>query len=245
MYIKRSTETEDPRRRELILALAAGAFSTILPARLHAQVFGRLPNKLPADQSIFRLSGDVQVNDKAASLQTRIGPGDSVKTAKDAEVVYVVGESAFIQRGASFVTVQAEQQATMVVTALRILTGALLSVFPSRRPVRMSTQTATIGIRGTGVYIESQPKETYFCTCYGVAEVAAVNDKESTETVAASHHDKPLYILADEKPGQNIRGAPFLNHSDQELMLIETLVGRTPPFIFPKDDYRAPRREYK
>ena len=77
MYIKRSTETEDPRRRELILALAAGAFSTILPARLHAQVFGRLPNKLPADQSIFRLSGDVQVNDKAASLQTRIGPGDS------------------------------------------------------------------------------------------------------------------------------------------------------------------------
>jgi len=27
-------------------------------------------------------------------------------------------------------------------------------------------------------------------------------------------------------------------------MLIETLVGRTPPFVFPKDDYKAPRRQY-
>jgi hypothetical protein len=75
--------------------------------------------------------------------------------------------------------------------------------------------------------------------------VQAVNDKESTETVAAAHHDKPLYILADEASGKNIRPAPFLNHTDQELMLIETLVGRKPPFVFPKDDYRAPRREYR
>jgi len=69
-------------------------------------------------------------------------------------------------------------------------------------------------------------------------------NKESTETVAAKHHDKPLYILANEKPGQNIRAASFKNHTDQELMLIETLVGRTPPFVFPKDDYKAPRRQY-
>jgi len=51
-------------------------------------------------------------------------------------------------------------------------------------------------------------------------------------------------ILANEKPGQNIRAASFKNHTDQELMLIETLVGRTPPFVFPKDDYKAPRRQY-
>jgi len=27
-------------------------------------------------------------------------------------------------------------------------------------------------------------------------------------------------------------------------MLVETLVGRKPPFIFPKDDYGGPRRDY-
>ena len=38
--------------------------------------------------------------------------------------------------------------------------------------------------------------------------------------------------------------APFINHTDQELMLIEALVGRVPPFVFPKSDYNPPRRSY-
>jgi hypothetical protein len=244
MYIARSVETEDPRRRLLIRALAAGLFSAGAAPAAFAQVFGRVASKVPADQSIFRISGDVQVNDKPADLKTRVRPGDTIRTGKDAEVVYVVGESAFIQRSGSFVTVQAEQAETLLVTSMRIVTGALLSVFPSRRPVRITTQTATIGIRGTGVYLESDAAQTYFCTCYGLAEISATNDKESTQTVAAKHHDQPLYILSGEKAGANIRNAPFKNHTDQELMLIETLVGRAPPFVFPKDDYKAPRRTY-
>jgi hypothetical protein len=35
-----------------------------------------------------------------------------------------------------------------------------------------------------------------------------------------------------------------MNHTDQELMLIETLVGRTTPFVFSGTQYSAPRREY-
>ena len=108
----------------------------------------------------------------------------------------------------------------------------------------MTTKNATIGIRGTGVYMESDPEQTYFCTCYGVADVSATNDPESKETVAAKHHDKPLYILGNEPKGKNIRPAPFVNHTDQELMLIESLVGRVPPFVFPMEDYNAPRRDY-
>jgi hypothetical protein len=121
--------------------------------------------------------------------------------------------------------------------------GSVLCV-PEPAALRLSTQTATIGIRGTGVYVEAEPKQTYFCTCYGTADVAATNDAKSKETVAATHHDRPLYILADEQPGRNIREAPFVNHTDQELMLVEALVGRTPPFVFPRDDYRQPRRTY-
>ena len=51
-------------------------------------------------------------------------------------------------------------------------------------------------------------------------------------------------MLANEPKGRNIRNAPFINHTDQELMLIETLVGREPPFVFPKSDYQGPRRNY-
>ena len=49
---------------------------------------------------------------------------------------------------------------------------------------------------------------------------------------------------SDDRFGKKIRNAPFINHTDQELMLIETLVGRTPPFVFPKSDYSGPRRNY-
>ncbi|TMG75429.1 MAG: hypothetical protein E6H75_10325, partial [Betaproteobacteria bacterium] len=112
------------------------------------------------------------------------------------------------------------------------------------RPIRIVTATSTIGIRGTGVYAETDPEQTYFCTCYGVADIAATNDPQSRETVSAIHHDRPLYILAKGSPGASIRPAPFINHTDQELMLIETLVGRTPPFVFPMDIYNAPRRDY-
>jgi hypothetical protein len=72
----------------------------------------------------------------------------------------------------------------------------------------------------------------------------ANNDPSSRETVSATHHDKPLYILAKGKTGGAIRLAPFINHTDQELALIESLVGRTPPFVFPMDTYNAPRRDY-
>jgi hypothetical protein len=240
-------QADDPRRRTLIRALAAGLYAAIglAPGRSLAQsAFGARPAKLPEGQSIYRLSGDVQVNDRPATLQTRIAANDTIRTGRSAEIVYVVGDNAFILRGESQVTLTGPANQSMLLNGFRLVTGALLSVFPRRRPLNLATQTATIGIRGTGVYLEAEPKRTYFCTCYGVADVAATNDPASTDTVAASHHDKPLYILADEQPGRNIRRAPFVNHTDQELMLIETLVGRTPPFVFPKDDYTGPRREY-
>ena len=239
-------ETEDPRRRVLIQALLAGLFSSgAIPSRAFSQsLFGSRPAKLPEGQSIYRISGDVQINDKPANLQTRIGPTDIIQTGKDGEIVYVVGENSFILRANSRVQLESPGAGSMLLNGFRLATGALLSVFPRKQPLKLTTQTATIGIRGTGVYIEAEPKQTYFCTCYGVADVAATNDPQSKETVAAKHHDRPLYILADEPPGRNVRRAGFVNHTDQELMLIETLVGRTPPFVFPKDDYTGPRREF-
>jgi hypothetical protein len=234
---------DDPRRRILIQALAAGFFSTPWGAAAQS-IFGAAPRKLPSGQSIYRTSGRVLVNSQPATLATRIAPGDTVETAADGEVVFALAEEAFILRGGSRVVIENPPANSPLKTALRLATGKLLSVFGRGRPTRIVTATATIGVRGTGVYAESDPEQTYFCTCYGVADVTANNDPQSKETVSATHHDKPLYILAKGKTGANIRRAPFINHTDQELMLIETLVGRTPPFVFPMDDYNAPRRDY-
>ena len=239
-------EADDPRRRQLIQMLAAGAFggaSTASNLAL-AQILGSPPSKLPEGKSVYRISGEVTVNGQKASLETKIGGGATIQTGRDSELVYAVGQSAYIARPNTQIVVETSSSEASVVTGLRLLAGKLLSVFPSRRPVQLQTKTASIWIRGTGVYLEADPEQTYFCTCYGLADVSALDDPTSKETIAASHHDRPLYIVANEPLGKKIRTAPFINHTDQELMLIETLVGRQPPFVFPKADYSGPRRSY-
>ena len=241
--MSRQGESEDPRRRLLIQLLAAGLVSGA-SANAMAQLFGGRPTKLPAGRSIYRLDGPVTVDGKPATVQTNIGGRATIETGRNAEVVYAVGESAFILRGNSKVTLETAQPDSTVLTGLRLLSGKLLSVFAARKPMQLKAATATIGIRGTGVYMEADPEQTYFCTCYGVADVQANGDPDSQETVAATHHDKPLYIVQGQPAGRNIRAAPFINHTDQELQLVEAIVGREPPFVFPKADYSGPRRGY-
>ena len=241
--MRRIRELDDPRRRILIQALSMGFFSAGLPASLAwAQAFGSRPAKLPPGQSIYRITGQATVNDKAADLNTRINPGDTVKTTKGSEIVFVVGTSAMIARGGSTVVIE-KDEGSAIVKGLRMLTGAILSV-SRNTPMQLRTTTGTVGIRGTGFYVEAEEDQTYFCTCYGATDVASNAEPENKEAIVAQHHDRPVYILANAPRGRNIRNAPFINHTDQELALIETLVGRTPPFVFPKDSYSAPRRTY-
>jgi hypothetical protein len=245
--MSRFDTTDDPRRRLLIQALSAGYFAAAASNAnaLGFSIFGNRPAKLPPSQSIYGLSGDVTVNNVTATLSTPIKAGDTVQTAKNSEIVFVVNSNSMILRGESRLLIEpAEATAgSLVIGGLRMLAGKLLSV-SRNTPMRVSTSTSTIGIRGTGFYVEADPELTYFCTCYGVTEVESVKDPESKETIAASRHDRPVYIVADGEKGKNIRNAPFINHTDQELALIETLVGRKTPFVFSKDSYNAPRRTY-
>ncbi len=226
---------DDPRRRLLVSGLAAGVFSGAVPSSALADsIFGGRPAKLPAGQSIYRLFGSVTVNGKEAGMRTVIGPNDTVETGKNSEIVFVVGGNSMILRSESRITMQGQKSETgsFIISALRILSGKILSV-SRNKGMALRTPTATIGIRGTGFYIEAEPDLTYFCTCYGTTDVVANNDPASKETVVATHHDRPLIITAEQgKSGDNIRSAGYRDHTDQELMLIETLVGRTPPFVF-------------
>jgi hypothetical protein len=237
-------DLDDPRRRLLVKLLAAGAFTAAPMARALADVLGEKPGKLPPDRSIYRLSGQVSVNGTPATIKTKIGSTDTIETGKGAEIVFVNGASAFILRESSRLSLGQETQNNTLVNALRLVTGKVLAVFGPNTPQRVATTTATIGIRGTGVYAEADPEQTYFCTCYGVTDIGANADPNAKKTVKSKHHDEPVYILAKPKDGKTIRPAPFINHTDQELMLIETLVGRTPPYVFPSEDYGGPRKDY-
>ena len=180
---------------------------------------------------VARVSGDVRVNGKAAPVGTQVNAGDVVETGRGNAVV-VVNRDAYVVRagtklefggGASKV-----EQGT-----LRLLAGKVLSVFVPGNRVRVATGTATIGIRGTGLYLESVPDCTYACTCYGSTQLDPLADLKRGETVNATYHDSPRYIYASasmSKKGLLIEPAPVVNHTDAELILLEGLVGRKVPF---------------
>ena len=171
-----------------------------------------------------RYRGEVSVNGKPAREGMPIGPGDTVITGADGEAIYVIGQNAHLQRPGS--SVAFGEGAAGV---LRIITGRLLSVF-AQGQYRIETPTATIGIRGTGCYIEAEAERVYFCLCYGEAELTPTVSPEEREVYRTRHHDRPLYIYSDMKMPKMAVPADVINHSDEELTLLEALVGRSPPF---------------
>jgi hypothetical protein len=234
-------QVTEARRALLVRALAAGAYVAgmgLAAGPALAQVLGKVPRPLPRGQSFYEVDGVVRVNGQPARIDTRVGPNDVVETGRGARAIFVVGTEALLLRGDS----RLEMQGTdLVVSQLRLLTGAVLSVF-GRGNRTIIAPTSTIGIRGTGVYVEAQPDLTYVCTCYGTTDIAAADDPKVSEQVTSVHHDKPRYVLGRPDKGRRIVPAPFKNHTDLELTLIESLVGRTPPFSLFDESYGSPRR---
>jgi len=206
------------QRRRALLALAAGLG---MPGALRLALA-----QAQALQGMRTVRGEVSVNGKPAAAGSPVRPGDTIVIGKEALATFVVGQDAFLMRSDS----RAELAGSgVLVAAVRLVTGGLLSVFGGGEH-RLTTATASIGIRGTGAYMEAEAWRTYFCLCYGTAEVNATRS-EARETYSTQHHDAPRYIYGDGRK-QAIVPASVSNHTDAELILLESLVGRTPPASF-------------
>lgn len=236
-------DVDDPRRKFLVRSLSLGLFAGPNLASLFqpGQALGDVPKKLPAGRSIYKLQGRVMVDGRLADIDTRIGPNSHINTGSNSSIIFVVASDAFILRSNSQLEMGSSEG--LIIEGMRILSGRLLSVFGKReKPHEITTLTATIGIRGTGIYIESDPEKSYVCTCYGQTRIVANTDPDISIDLATKYHDKPYYVLtAAASSGKLIVPAPVINHSDTELTLIEELVGRTPPFDFPGGGYQLKR----
>lgn len=236
-----SQEIDDPRRAFLVDALALGFFATGVSGILQpVHALGDKPIVVPEGRSIYKLKGKVTVDDVDANIETQIRANSLVKTGSSSRVIFVVGDDAFILRSNSQLQLGG---GGFLIAGMRLLTGKILAVFGKRqRPHKITTPTATIGIRGTGIYVESDEEKSYVCTCYGHTEIVSSVDANQSEQIITQHHDNPRYIFAaGVSTGNIIQPAPFINHTDAELALIEELVGRTPPFAVAGGAYELPR----
>ena len=211
------------RRVWLARVAAGGAALALEMARLRRALAAEAVKK-----GVARVRGDARISGKPAKPGMEVEPGEVITTGRDAELVFVVGRDAFLARAGSRIELSGDASRA-VLSGLRLVTGALLSVFEPGKGKRVQTATASIGIRGTGVYVEIEKMRTYVCTCYGEAELVPVDEPKEAETVRTKHHDQPRYIYPKGMP-RMIEKAPVINHTDAELILLESLVGRKVPF---------------
>lgn len=221
---------EEIKRRNFLMQMLATATLLGTGAR---SALAKTENNSPK-RAIHLIEGKVYVNEIEATINTPILANDRIKTGKNGRVVFAVGHDAFILRNNTELVLESNG---LLVSGLRLLTGKLLGVF-GKSNHQISTNTGVFGIRGTGIYAEAEPDLTYFCTCYGETDISSIAVPNRVITVQSKHHDAPKYVTATGE----IKPAPFINHTDEELMLIESLVGRTTPFAAFDDDYSGPNK---
>lgn len=216
------------RRRTLKALAAAGLLG---PAGISGLIREALAKgEVPIRPGLNRVRGEVIVNQRPAAEGQLIKPGDTVVTGKNSEAIYVIGQDAYLQRELTTVSFGAEALQNL----MRVVSGKILSVFGRGVPRTVQVSTATIGIRGTGCYIEDEgtgaKARTYFCLCYGSVELAPNASPRETERYSTTHHENPMYIHNDPTMAKAMAPAGVVNHTDAELEMLEALVGRVPPF---------------
>ena len=217
------------KRREWLQWIAASGAAGASTLIAEALAKGDLP------AGVNRLEGTASVNGKIARVGTPVVVGDKVSTGNASQAVVVVGSDAFLMRGQT--TIEFRGDSGGVLQEMLIASGRVLSVF-SKKPVSIKAASASIGIRGTGAYLEIYPDSVYFCLCYGDALVEGPG--MAAKEVRTTHHEQPLLIrqtgsIMTADPG------PFQNHTDAELVMLEALVGREPPFM---KDGAYPAKKY-
>lgn len=205
---RRDDEVSWTRRREVLqgaAALAAAAAAGPAWAR----------------GNIVTLIGDARLNGAPLSVNDTIQTGDTVETGPGSMLVFTLGSSAFHLRQNTRMSLERGRTLNLV-SALRLLTGGLVSVWGRRETRQISTPTLTIGIRGTGVYTEARPDgRTYFCNCYGTVDLTSAR----TRLTSQAEYHQSFWAEPDRPSTARLRPAQAINHTDEELEFLAALIG--------------------
>jgi hypothetical protein len=174
--------------------------------------------------NIVEIRGDATLNGERLTPQHTIQTGDSIATGPGATLIFVLGSSAFHVRQNSMMTVE-RGASLLAVSLLRLITGAVVSVWGKGNKRLIVTPTLTAGIRGTGVYTEifaDQEGRGYLCNCYGEIEVKAGGD----QVLSRSSYHQSFWGEVAPRGGRMLTPAKAINHTDEELEFLARLAGQ-------------------
>jgi hypothetical protein len=174
--------------------------------------------------NIVQLAGDATINGQRLESGRTIQTGDQIQTGPNSNLVFAIGSSSFLVRENSRFAV--ERGTTLnTVSLLRILTGAIGSVWGRGATRQVVTPTLTAGIRGTGFYTEVLPEQgyrTYFCNCYGTIDLITSGDR----IVSRTDYHQSFWAETAPRNGRMLTPAGAINHSDEEMEMLARLVNQ-------------------
>lgn len=174
--------------------------------------------------NIVELQGDALLNGQRLLPQDTIQTGDQIATGPGSTLVFVVGDASFKVRQNSQMAVE-RGMSIHAVSILRLLAGAVASVWGRGATRQVVTPTLTAGIRGTGVYAEVPAGgngRSYFCNCYGTVDLAVPGDRM---TSVADYH-QAFWAEVQPRDGRMLTPAGAINHTDEELEVLARLLGQ-------------------
>lgn len=167
-------------------------------------------------QKIHSARGRIRINGKLATSGEPLRSGDVVSTDADSEAKFLLNGEAYKLGANSQLEIQHNDGAK---GTLRLVTGSLLAVFQPTNKT-LVTPGATIGIRGTGVYLEVSAAETYFCTCFGHTEMLPKGHSQSQHTKATHHQGCTISHERTAKVGE----ADMRGHTDADVRDLAALI---------------------
>jgi hypothetical protein len=174
--------------------------------------------------NVVQATGDITINGGRMAAQQTVQTGDTIATGPGSSLIFVIGSSAFHVRQNSMMTVE-RGASLFAVNVLRLITGAVVSVWGKGSNRLIVTPTLTAGIRGTGVYTEvfaDQDNRSYFCNCYGLVDMSAGRDK----VVSRSDYHQAFWGEVAPKNNRSLTAAKAINHTDEELEFLARLTGQ-------------------
>src|SRR5882762_385433 len=180
---------------------------------------------------VHEVAGDVTVNDVRLTQLGVLEAGQTLRTGADGRILFSLGGDAYFLRPNSQLRLDAWRAREPVIDLLRLVTGALGATFARGLRRTLIAPTATIGIRGTGIYLAASPDVAYFCTCFGSTEILTAPSGNMMESVAVSTENHQARMIHREAmSGMRILRAGFERHTNGEMARLESLVGRPNPF---------------
>lgn len=174
--------------------------------------------------NVVELQGDALLNGQRLLPDQTIQTGDHIVTGPDTTLVFVIGNASFKVRQNTQMSVE-RGDSLNAVGILRLLAGAVASVWGRGSTRQIITPTLTAGIRGTGVYTEVSAKDlgrSYFCNCYGTVDLY----DGAEHLTSQSEYHQAFWAEVQPRQGRMLTPATKLNHTDEEMEMLARLVGQ-------------------